>query len=148
MSHSVGFPAGGPCRVIQGFFPGGKPKILQGAPAPSAPIRPVAPAPVQPRMASAPAPILPGRPANRALQPALRPGQPPRPISPSSSLQPRAVQPTAPVRPQVPQPILPKHAAPATLQPQAGNAFALPANCSLKPRGSLLKGTFLFLDAA
>jgi hypothetical protein len=129
MSHSLGFPpAGGPCRVIQGFFPGGKPKILQAAPAASAP--------VQPRTPSAPAPIVPARPANGALQPSLRPGQPPRPVLPSSSLQPRVPQPAAPVRPQVPQPILPKHAAPATLQPQAGNAFALPANFTLKPRGS------------
>ena len=36
----------------------------------------------------------------------------------------------------MPQPILPQLARPATVQPQAGNAFALPTNFTLKPRGS------------
>jgi len=96
--------AGSPGRVIQGFFPGGRPRIIQAAPAP------VVPAPLQPRPASLPAPIIPGRPATGALQPALRP--------------------------QAPQPILPKQAAPSAVQPHAGNAFPLPGNFTLKPRGS------------
>ena len=41
-----------------------------------------------------------------------------------------------PPRPQAPQPILPPAAQPATVQPHAGNAFALPSNFTLKPRGS------------
>ena len=36
----------------------------------------------------------------------------------------------------MPQPILPQAARPTTVQPQAGNAFALPTNFTLKPRGS------------
>jgi len=46
------------------------------------------------------------------------------------------VQPATPVRPQVPQPILPQRATPATVQPHAGDAFPLPGNFTLKPRGS------------
>jgi len=122
--------AGAPSRVIQGFFPGGKPRIIQAATAP-APVRPPAAAPIQARPASLPAPILPG-----ALQPALRPGQPPRPILPTNSLQTRTLHPAAPVRPQSPQPILPKSAAPSTVQPHAGESFALPVNFALKPKGS------------
>ena len=41
-----------------------------------------------------------------------------------------------PPRSQTPQPILPQVARPATIQPLAGNAFALPANFTLKPHGS------------
>ena len=115
---------GGPSRVIQGYFPGGKPRVLQASPAPVAQVRP--PTPV---------PILPGRSATGALQPA-RPGQPPRPILPANSLQPRTLHPATPVRPQVPQPILPHRATTWTVQPSAGHAFALPANFALKPRGS------------
>ena len=36
----------------------------------------------------------------------------------------------------MPQPILPNDPRPAALQPATGNAFALPANFTLKPRGS------------
>jgi len=36
----------------------------------------------------------------------------------------------------VPQPIVPQAPRPATVQPQAGSAFALPASFTLKPRGS------------
>ena len=78
---------------------------------------------------------LPGRPANGALQPALRPSQPTRPIIPAK-VQPVAVQPAAPLRPQMPQPILPQRATPIVAKPHAGNAFALPGNFTLKPRGS------------
>src|SRR5271157_5441618 len=126
--------AGAPSRVIQGFFPGGRPRIVQASPAPAAPARPQVPAPVQARPASPPAPLVPGRPATGALQPSLRPGQPPRPIIPTR-VQPGAVQPAAPLRPQAPQPILPQRATRA-VQPHAGDAFALPANFTLKPRGS------------
>jgi len=126
--------AGAPSRVIQGFFPGGRPRIVQASPAPTAPVRPQVPGPVQARPASPPAPLVPGRPATGALQPSLRPGQPPRPIIPTR-VQPGAVQPAAPLRPQAPQPILPQRATRA-VQPHAGDAFALPANFTLKPRGS------------
>jgi len=127
---------GGPSRVIQGFFPGGKPRIIQASPAPATPVRPPAPVPLQARAAFAPTPILPARPANGALQPSLRPGQPPRPILPTNGLQPRTLQPAASVRPQAPQPILPQRAAPTAVQPHAGDAFALPASFVLKPQGS------------
>ncbi len=107
--------AGSPSRVIQGFFPGGRPRIIQATPAPVAPVRPPVPAPVQPRPASPPAPLLPGRPATGDLQPSPRPGQPPRPILPAK-VQTGAMQPATPLRPQVPQPILPQ---PRGEQPQA-----------------------------
>jgi hypothetical protein len=110
--------------VIQGFFPGGKPRIIQASPAPATPVRTPLPAPLQ------------ARPAKPALQPATRPGQPPRPILPTNTLQPRTAHPAAPVRPQAPQPILPKSAATGAMQPHAGNAFALPAGFGLKRRGS------------
>ncbi len=127
--------AGSPSRVIQGFFPGGRPRIVQASPAPVAPARPQVPAPVQARPGSPPAPLLPGRPVIGALQPLLRPGQPPRPILPTK-VQPGAVQPATPLRPQVPQPILPQRATPTAVQPHAGGAFPLPGNFTLKPRGS------------
>ena len=127
--------AGSPSRVIQGSFPGGQPRIVQASPAPVAPVRPQVPAPVQARPGSPPAPLLPGRPVIGALQPLLRPGQPPRPILPTK-VQPGDVQPATPLRPQPPQPILPQRAAPTAVQPHAGDAFALPANFTLKPRGS------------
>ncbi len=116
--------AGASSSVVQGFFPGGRPRIIQSAPAPAVPVRPPSPTPIR------------AHPANGALQPATRPGQPPRPILPTNSLQPRAAQAAAPVRPPVPQPILPKSATPSTVQPHAGDAFALPATFALKPRGS------------
>ncbi len=125
--------AGARSRVIQGFFPSGRPGIVQASPA--APVRPPVPAPVQAHPGSPPAPTLPGRPANGALQPSLRPGQPPRPILPNK-VQPGAVQPATPLRAQMPQPILPKQAAPSAVQPHAGDAFPLPANFTLKPHGS------------
>ena len=77
---------GGPARVIQGFFPGGKPRIMQASPAPATPVRTPAAAPLQARL------------AKPALQPATRPGQPPRPILPTNTLQPRTAQPAAPLR--------------------------------------------------
>jgi ribosomal protein S18 acetylase RimI-like enzyme len=119
-------------RVIQGCFPGGRPRVLQASPVPAASVRPQVAAPAQARPVASPAPILPGRPTPGALQPALRPGQAPRPILPVK-LQPGALQPAMPPRPQVSQPIVPR---PSAVQPQAGNAFALPANFTLKPRGS------------
>ena len=128
-------PAGAPARVIQGSFPGGRPKILQASPAPAAPVRPPTPTPVLARPVSPAGPIMPGRPAMGALQPALRPGQPPRPILPTP-VRPGAVQPGMSPRSQLPQPILAQPARLSAVQPQAGNAFALPANFMLKPRGS------------
>ncbi len=125
-----------PSHVIQGYFPGGRPNILQASPVSAPPVWPQVRGPVEARAISTPAPILPGRPAPGAIQPALLPGQPPRPIVPTPS-RPGAVQPAAPLRARVPQPILPQQAPrPATIQPQTGNAFALPANFTLKPRGS------------
>ncbi len=117
-------------RVIQGFFPGGRPRIVQPSPAPAAPVRPQVPAPVQARPASPSASLVPGRPATGALQPLLRPGQPPRLILPTK------LQPATPLRPPAPQPILPLRATPAAVQPHAGDAFPLPANFTLKPHGS------------
>ncbi len=127
--------AGAASRVIQGSFPGGRPNIIQASPAPATPVRPTVPAPVHAPPASPPLPIMPGRPVIGAVQPSLRPGQPPRPILPAR-VQPGAVQPAAPRHSLAPQPILPQAPRPAAVQPQAGHAFALPANFTLKPRGS------------
>ncbi len=76
------------------------------------------------------------RPATSTLQPATRAGQPHRAILPTSSLRPRTVQPAVPARPHTPQPILPKSSAAAPVRPLVGDAFTLPANLTLKPRGS------------
>ncbi|MGD0041139.1 MAG: DUF4157 domain-containing protein, partial [Isosphaeraceae bacterium] len=51
-------------------------------------------------------------------------------------MNPGAVQPAAPLRPQAPQPILPQRTTPTAMQPHAGDAFPLPGNFTLKPRGS------------
>ena len=48
-------------HVIQGSFPGGRPRILQASPLPAAPVQ--SPPPVQVRPLPVRAPILPGRPA-------------------------------------------------------------------------------------
>jgi Domain of unknown function (DUF4157) len=124
--------AGTPSRVIQGFFPGGRPRIVQASLAPVAPVRPRLSAPIP---ASPPTPLVPGRPATGALQPLLRPGQPPRPILPTR-VQPAAVQPVTPLRARVAQPIQPHSGSPSAVQPHAGDAFPLPGNFTLKPRGS------------
>ena len=67
-------------------------------------------------------------------RPAPCPGQPPRPILPTNvqwgTSQPASAPPRAPL------PILPKSAAAGAVQPHVGDAFPLPANFSLKPRGS------------
>jgi hypothetical protein len=127
--------AGAPSRVIQGLFPGGRPRIVQASPAPAAPVRPQVPAPILARPGSPPAPLVPGRPASGALQPAPLRGQCPRPILPAR-VQLGALQPATPIRPLAPGPILPQPAAPAAVQPHAGDAIPLPANLTLKPRGS------------
>src|SRR6516165_8210689 len=115
--------ASGPSRVIQGYFPGGKPRIIQASLAPEARVRPPTPAPLQARPALAPPPTMPGRPAAR-------------PILPTNGSQPRALQPATPARPLAPRPILPQRAIPAAIQPHANDAFLLPANFTLEPRGS------------
>ena len=140
MTHSSGqittARPGASSRVIQGYFQGGRPNILQPSPVPAAPIGAQAPAPVQAhRPASTPVQLLPGRPATDALQPASRPGQPTRAI-PATKPQPGALGPAMPPRPQLPRAVLPPVPRSATVQPQAGNALALPANFMLKPRGS------------
>ena len=101
-------------RGLSGFFPGGKPRNIQAAPSP--PIRPPAPAPLQARS------------VHGAFQPAIRPGQAPRPVRPTNVLQPRTAQPPAPIRPQTPQSIEPRSVTAATVQPHAGEAFPLPGN--------------------
>ena len=129
--HPHGF--GTPQRVIQGFFPGGRPQITQVSPPSMSPVRPPVPAPVQALPASPPSPLVPGRPANGALQPALRGGQPPRPILPTR-LRPPALQPAMPLRQQAHQPILPQTVASGAVQLHAGNTFPLPGNFTFKPR--------------
>jgi hypothetical protein len=79
--------------------------------------------------------MLAGRPSTAAVQPTLRPGQLPRPIVPARA-QPNALQPATLLRPQSPRPILQPAPMPTSIQPQAGNAFSLPTNITLKPRGS------------
>jgi hypothetical protein len=143
MSHFVGpiqpNNAGGPSRVIQGFFAGGRPTIRQASVAPEAPLRPQAPVarPIQARPAFAAVPGLPGRPAAGAVVPSLRPGQPIQPIVPNK-LRPGggALQPATPGRPPVSPPFLPQAVHPRSLVPQGpvvqrigdGEAFQLPAN--------------------
>ena len=125
---------GGEARVIQGFFPGGRPRLPQPAPMPVAQpaMKPVAPAPIAVR----PAPI---KPAGRVpIQPAARlaqPFKPPHPISPNPS-RPPAVQPQTANGPQVLQPILAPAPRPAAVQPTTGHAFAVPASFSLRPSGT------------
>ena len=147
---------GVPSRVIQGFFPGGQPRLPQPAVAPS--LRPVAP--VQARMAAVQPPLAAGRP--NPIQPASRPGFPattPQPVLPNSQravavqpftaarattvqpilpgrARPGAIQPFTVAKPEIPQPILPQRPTSPAIQPHADNAFALPANFTLKPRGS------------
>jgi hypothetical protein len=122
--------------VIQGCFPGGRPKIIQPAPPPVArPIAPPAttPRPVaQPKIGPTPAPVdrVPTFPSRLAAV-QMRPG----PILPGRPAT-GAIQSATPLRPQMPQPILPQRATPTAVQPHAGNAFALPGNFTLKPRGT------------
>ena len=128
--------AGGPSRVIQGFFPGGRPRIIQASPGAVSPVRPQAQAQLQARTVSAPAPIVPGRPRGGALLPAVGAGHRGRPILPAQA-RPGALQPATPTRPQPPQPIQPHAAKPTAVQPHGGgDAFALPAGFTLKPHGS------------
>jgi Domain of unknown function (DUF4157) len=104
----------GPARVIQGFFPGGKPRIIQASPA-WAPVAPSRTAPAQAK----PAPLLPSPLRPGAVQ-SIRPGVP-QPIQPKTA------------RNAAPPPILPKSSQPATLQPSAGHALALPPGFVFTP---------------
>ncbi len=111
----------GPSRVIQGSFPGGRPRLPQAAVATPVPVpgRP----PVQPA-------VRPG-----VVQPAARTGVPlgrPQPILPNAA-RPAAVRPSAPMRPTAPQPISPVAPRPAAVQPSGGNAFAVPPGFQLRP---------------
>jgi Domain of unknown function (DUF4157) len=115
---------GAPSRVIQGYFPGGKPRIIQASSAAEASARPPAPAPIQ------------ARPATGVLQPSLSTGQSPRPILRANGLHRGTVQAASPARPPTPQPILPKSTTTSAVQPHADDAFGLPANFKLKPHGS------------
>jgi hypothetical protein len=126
---------GMPSRVKQGSFPGGRPTILQASPGPATPLRPQAPGPVQARQISPPAPVAPRRLAPGGLQPKLRPFEATGPILAADRRQ-GALKPSTAPRPQPPQPVLPQAVLPSPLQPKAGNAFALPASFTLKPRGS------------
>ena len=105
--------AGGSVRVIQGFFPSGRPTIIQ----------PAAPTPMAPRLSptlSLPARIVPG-----AVSPPIRPG----------AVGPEVLQPSrlAPVCPTAPRPILPRTSRPVAVQPSGGNSFALPPGFHLRP---------------
>jgi hypothetical protein len=127
---------GGPSRVIQGYFPGGRPRIVQASAAPRAPVEPRLPGGGPARPGFPPEPIVPGHPRTRTLQPVLGPGRPAQPIL-LTRARTGAVQPaTRRHGPPLPRPILPQPSRTATVQPQAGEAFALPANFMLKPRGS------------
>ena len=126
--------SGARSRVIQGFFPGGKPRVVAAAPAPPALVRPPAPAPVQARRVAAQAPIVPGGRTARAAQSSPGAGHRLQPILPTNNLlHPRTLQAAVPVRPQGHQPVLPHSAA---IQPHAAAAFPLPDTFFLRPRGS------------
>jgi len=130
---------GGPSRVIQGFFPGGQPRLPQlataGTPPPSA--TPPRPNPVQARQPATVQPaIVPGRPG--AILPASKPGFPankPQPVLPAPA-RPGAVQPFTGAKAIPPQPILPAAPKPAAVQPRSGNAFALPPSFHLRASGT------------
>ncbi len=129
------FRPGGPSRVIQGYFPGGQPRIPQ--PAVVQATRPVAPPPrplpVPARLAAVQPAIVPGR--RVAVPAAGRPGSPankPQPILPTAARR-GPVQPFAPARPAPPAAILPPAPSTTPIQLSAGNAFALPAGFQLRP---------------
>jgi hypothetical protein len=110
---------GAPSRVIQGYFPAGRPRITQAA-ASVAQRRPGA-------IAAGPA----------AVQPTVRPG-----VSPGThqSILPApvrsgAIGPLASASQPKPQPILPNAPRPAAVQPSSTNAFALPPGFALGPSG-------------
>jgi len=129
---------GGPARVIQGFFPGGQPRLAQPATAGTPPpvATPPRPNPLQAHPATVQPAIVPGRPG--AIGPGSKPGFPankPQPILPTAARA-VAVQPFTAAKPMPPQPILPQAPGPAAVQLHAGNAFRLPGNFTLKPRGS------------
>jgi hypothetical protein len=146
--------ANGASQVIQGFFPNGKPRIIQATPVPAPAPPPAASflAPVQRKPAPlVPPPLHPGaaQPTRAGLhQPILpktaRPGGlpqtppnrllPPPPILPKAAGPGPLAPPIASARPAVPQPILPKTTGPAAaVQPSTGHAFALPPGFALKP---------------
>ena len=104
--------AGGPPRVIQGCFPGGRPRLVLPSPAPSAPVRPQC-------AGSPPGP------------PGLAPGPDHARPSGNRRLSSRRVRPG-----WTTQPIHPKSATIPPGQPQAGDAFALPPGFALRPRGA------------
>jgi len=129
---------GGPSRVIQGFFPGGQPRLPQpataGTPPPYAP--PPGSNPLQAHPAAVQPAIVPGR--FGAIQPASKPGFPaskPQPILPGAA-RPGAVQPFTAAKPAPPQPILPAAPKPAAVQPRSGNAFAVPPSFHLRAAGT------------
>jgi Domain of unknown function (DUF4157) len=130
---------GEPSRVIQGFFRGGQPRILERA---SALARPQ-PAPVVTRPASVQSAVAPGRPSvvplaarTRAVQPAARP----QPTLPNGA-RPGAIQPFAFGRPAATQAILPNPPAAVALRPESvqlsggAQAFAVPATLNLSIAG-------------
>ena len=126
-------PPGGPSRVIQGSFPGGRPRLLQlrAAPAPAQPARP-APPPFRPTTTAA-------RPGT-SLQPRPMPGRPGMPTPNPQPPHPGAAPPmqARPMPGRLPSP-MPKAQAhrPAALQPSGpGGAFALPPSFRLRPFGS------------
>ena len=127
---------GGPSRVIQGFFPGRRPTMLQASPASVAPVRPQAPAPDPGPPGFSTRSGTTGSPKHGSTSAGAAPRPAPAGRSCRRSRSPAPSSPRRRLRPQAPQPILPQAARPATVQPQAGNAFALPANFTLKPRGS------------
>ena len=126
--------AGSPSRVIQGFFPGGSPRSSRRLP------RPGAGAAVRAGPGPGPACFSSGsdlaRPSRDRRSSAVAPPRSASPADPAGQGPAGAVQPATPVRPQAPQPTLPQRSTPSAVQPHAGNAFALPGNFTLKPRGS------------
>ena len=115
--------AGAASRVIQGFFPGGKPRIVNASPAPATPIRP----PADPDSGPLGAWGLPTRAATRSaslVDPAAKQSE----TASLAAPDPRP-PPGSPADPA-------QDAAPGAVQPHAGESFALPANFALKPRGS------------
>ena len=121
-------------RAYPGFLPRRTPTHRPGVTRAPVPVRPPVPVPVQARPASPP-----GRSSrpSRDRRPAVAPpGQPPRPILPTKVCNRVPCSPRRRSARRFPSRSCRNLPPPSAVQPHAGDAFPLPANFTLKPRGS------------